>query len=306
MSRLERMIRFVAVAEELSFSRAARRLNVDQPWLSRQVQKLEADLGFPLFIRTTRKVELTPKGLVLFEQAREIAASVDKTLDLIKVLSRSEQTATLGVQPVSFWVPGQQRLIDEFEARHPDTHLHVTPNYTSDLFAKIKRRLIDAAVVPAGPDGPPPEFEALCIDRQRMRLLIPCEHPLADKPLVRLEDLSGFEIVTFDRRINPKTYEDRYGQLVRAGAIPVVSPEAVLGPYYTARRRRLILPAFAWPEADKTLGPEFVQAATDPGFPVIDHWLVRRREAASRPVEWMWTLGSELAAGIDPALAHAQ
>ena len=59
MSNLDRLIRFAVVAKEMSFSKAARRLNVDQPWLSRQIQQLEAQLGFALFVRSTRRVSLT-------------------------------------------------------------------------------------------------------------------------------------------------------------------------------------------------------------------------------------------------------
>src|SRR3546814_8454872 len=71
MSNLDRLIRFSVVAEEMSFSKAARRLNVDQPWLSRQIQQLEAQMGFPLFVRSTRRVSLTDEGEALFASAHD-------------------------------------------------------------------------------------------------------------------------------------------------------------------------------------------------------------------------------------------
>src|SRR3546814_17438408 len=71
MSNLDRLIRFSVVAEEMSFSKAARRLNVDQPWLSRQIQQLEAQMGFPLFVRSTRRVSLTDEGEALFASAQD-------------------------------------------------------------------------------------------------------------------------------------------------------------------------------------------------------------------------------------------
>jgi epsilon-lactone hydrolase len=63
---------FIAVAEELNFSRAAERLHIAQPALSAQIRTLEAQLGCELFVRTTRRVELTPPGEMLLQDAREI------------------------------------------------------------------------------------------------------------------------------------------------------------------------------------------------------------------------------------------
>src|SRR3546814_6300678 len=78
MSNLDRLIRFSVVAEEMSFSKAARRLNVDQPWLSRQIQQLEAQMGFPLFVRSTRRVSLTDEGEALFASAHDLAEAAEQ------------------------------------------------------------------------------------------------------------------------------------------------------------------------------------------------------------------------------------
>jgi len=303
MSRLERLLRFSAVAEELSFSRAARRLNVDPTWLSRQIQQLEAELGFALFHRTTRKVELTTKGGVLYEQVREITATVDRTLDTVRALGRQELSLTLGVQPYTFWLPARQKLIAQFESGHPGVALSLTNNYTPRLISKLRRWVLDLALIP-GPLRPLPDMEALCISEQPLRLLVPLEDRLARKPSVSLQDLVGKKIVTFDQRLNGSMYEGRYGAMIDAGAIPVLGAESGLGLYHTAKTNRLILPAFDWPHADKTLLQDFVSVALEPGFPTVTHWLVRRREENSRPVEWMWGLAQDLNRKVDSPDSH--
>src|SRR5690606_39009267 len=119
MSDLDRVIRFSVVAEELSFSRAAKRLRVDQPWLSRQIQQLEAQLGFPLFVRSTRRVSLTPEGEALLVHATELARVAIQTREALKSLGRSHSSViSFGVNPYTYWVPARAKILDDFQARY--------------------------------------------------------------------------------------------------------------------------------------------------------------------------------------------
>lgn len=81
---------FVAVAEERNFGRAAERLHMAQPPLSQQIRRMEAELGAPLFVRTTRSVELAPAGEVLLERARGILAEVDHAMSDARRAARGE------------------------------------------------------------------------------------------------------------------------------------------------------------------------------------------------------------------------
>jgi DNA-binding transcriptional LysR family regulator len=82
---------FVAVAEELHFGRAADRLHMSQSPLSRAIRELERELGVVLFVRTTRRVELTPAGAALLERARRALSEVDLAVD--------EARGRIGVRP---------------------------------------------------------------------------------------------------------------------------------------------------------------------------------------------------------------
>src|SRR5947209_12678721 len=87
---------FIAVAEELHFGRAARRLGITQPPLSLQIQRLEAELGVTLFERTNRRVQLTPAGKTLLEEGRNVIAEFSGALDAARRAARGE-TGSLSV-----------------------------------------------------------------------------------------------------------------------------------------------------------------------------------------------------------------
>jgi hypothetical protein len=87
---------FVAVGERLSFSRAAADLHIAQPWLSTQIRKLESQLGFELFTRTSRRVALTEDGQILLSEARGVVAALDK-LDLTARSLANAETGKLRI-----------------------------------------------------------------------------------------------------------------------------------------------------------------------------------------------------------------
>ena len=82
---LRQMRYFIAVAEELNFTRAAERLQIAQPPLSRQVQSLEQSLGIALLERTNRRVTLTPAGAIFLDECRQILAQVERSVRLVSV-----------------------------------------------------------------------------------------------------------------------------------------------------------------------------------------------------------------------------
>src|SRR5215210_5038919 len=96
---------FVAVAEELHFGRAAERLHMSQSPLSRAIRELERELGLVLFVRTTRRVALTPAGAALFERGRRALAEVDLAVDDARRAARSESGVLgVGYGPFSRWL----------------------------------------------------------------------------------------------------------------------------------------------------------------------------------------------------------
>jgi len=130
---------FVYVAEARSFSKAALQLGVAQPALSRQIQKLEEELGLELILRAGRQLELTEAGLLLLERAHSLIRQVAQTADDVRAHGlRIRGTLTVGVSPTVSEAVGPG-IVRECAARHPDVRL----NFVEGVSAFIFKRLID-------------------------------------------------------------------------------------------------------------------------------------------------------------------
>jgi DNA-binding transcriptional LysR family regulator len=137
---------FVAVAEELHFGRAAARLHMSQSPLSRAIRELERELGVTLFVRTTRRVELTEAGTVLLERSRRALAEIDGA---IADVQRSAQTAAealnIGYGPFSHTVV--TRVADVVSAEVPGLTVRVDQDVTPELLRRVAAHELSAAVV---------------------------------------------------------------------------------------------------------------------------------------------------------------
>lgn len=130
---------FVYVAEARSFSKAAVQLGIAQPALSRQMQKLEDELGLELILRAGRQLELTEAGLLLLDRAHSLIRQVAQTAaDVRAHSSRIRGTLTVGVSPTVSEAVGPG-IVRECAARHPDVRL----NFVEGVSAFIFKRLID-------------------------------------------------------------------------------------------------------------------------------------------------------------------
>ncbi|MBU2668081.1 LysR family transcriptional regulator [Actinoplanes bogorensis] len=176
---------FVAVAEELSVGRAAARLRLSQPPLSRAIKRLEDELGAELFLRSARGMELTPAGLALLPEARDVLARVEALPSLVAQAS-GERTLTIGTLADSLDHAGRF-LIDTFQQRHPGVEIRIVEGDLTDPSAGVDRGLADVAIT----RGP---FRAAGIvvaeiRRDPVGVLMRESDPLASRDRVRLSDL---------------------------------------------------------------------------------------------------------------------
>ena len=141
---------FIAVAEELHFGRAAERLHMSQSPLSRAIRELERDLGVVLFVRTTRRVELTPAGSLLLERTRRALGEIDGAVSDVRHLTRSgDGTLRLGYGP--FGGAAASRIVKVLQAERPELNPRLVQEATPDSLRRVGTHELAAAVVMESP-----------------------------------------------------------------------------------------------------------------------------------------------------------
>jgi DNA-binding transcriptional LysR family regulator len=141
---------FVAVAEELHFGRAAERLHMSQSPLSRAIRELERGLGVTLFVRTTRRVELTPAGRVLLERSRRALAEIDGAIVDAQQSAQPDRGALrMGYGPFSGAV--MARIAEALGAEHPGLSLRLEEEVSPEALRRVGGHELAAAVVMESP-----------------------------------------------------------------------------------------------------------------------------------------------------------
>lgn len=214
---------FVAVAEELHFGHAATRLNTSQPSLSQQIQDLERELRVDLFLRTKRRVALTPAGARFLKEARDILASAERAAGLAREAARGDsRRLSIGISPETDWIFLGKAL--RLFAEHAPSVAVVFQNLTAeDQVAALSGGQIDVGFV-----GLPLEAEGLVAEttgRARLVVALPAKHPLARKNDLRLEDLSKETYVLWPRHLSPGAYDQLLGVFRRAGFAQPIAME---------------------------------------------------------------------------------
>lgn len=169
---------FVAIAEELSFTRAAERLHVAQPALSVQIRKLEDELGVDLFDRSRRTIRLTPAGDVLLAETRRVLAALDQTLEVVRQVGAGD----VGRLAVGF-VPSAANealppLLRRYGAAHPGVRLSLHELAPDALVRGLHDGRLDVCFLYLPFDDP--TLETAVIAREAFVAALPAGHPLAD------------------------------------------------------------------------------------------------------------------------------
>jgi DNA-binding transcriptional LysR family regulator len=180
---------FVAVAEEASFTGAARRLHLAQQALSAQIQQLEQRVGAPLFVRTTRRVELTETGEVLLDAARPVLAGADDAL------ARARQSARHDVKQlhvgINVTAVGEvaTALLSAYQARRPEVDVELRTFDLRAPAAGLLDRSSDVAILRPPIEAPGVEMEAIASEPRVF--VLPADHRWASKSALSLDDVAG-------------------------------------------------------------------------------------------------------------------
>jgi DNA-binding transcriptional LysR family regulator len=217
---------FVAVAEELNFTRAAQRLGINQPGLSLQIRQLEKELGTPLFYRRGRSVELTNPGKLLLEEARVILKRVEQAKTGVRRRARGESgQINIGSAGGTYFHPLIPAIILEFRTNYPDVVMFPQASTTTLLAARMRAGQLDIAFVRL----PISDTEELAIDvlvDEPTVLAVPTGHPLSRSTSAPLGAFAKETLVLFPREFNPGHYDSIMAACQRAGFSPILGQRA--------------------------------------------------------------------------------
>jgi len=290
---LERVLRFVAVAEQLSFTRAAVLLGIDQPWLSRQVMQLEEQLGFPLFDRSGARIALTAEGLEFFRSAQQLAESANRLRLKAEEMSRRTQSVLrIGVSYATFSLEARHRLLDSYAAIRPNVSLEYSAfEWSEDVVQRVIGGELDFGLI-FGPHEDP-DLEAQVLDVIVTTAGIPEEDALSARTSITLADLAGRRIAVGVRDPTSARFAQTYSWIEKVGAIPVHIPEGRRFIMEVAARDRLVV--LCYTPADKPPAGMVVRPIEGPK-PYINLSLVRCKRIMSPAAERLWRLGQEMTA----------
>ncbi|WP_150562747.1 LysR family transcriptional regulator [Pandoraea cepalis] len=246
---LRHMRYFVAVAEERNFTRAAARLHIAQPPLSRQIQQLEELLGVQLFERDSRPLKLTDTGRFFYSQAVQLLAQTSELESMTRRVGKIDRSLSVGFVGSTLYgmLP---KIIRRFRGENSTVALSLHEMSTMDQIQALKEGRIDVGFGRIRHEDP--SIRRVVLREERMIVALPLGHPLIEtKPVLSLHDLVSETLIIFpqaprpsyadqvlaafhDRALKPeRIYETRELQialgLVAAGEGIAIVPQSVNG-----------------------------------------------------------------------------
>ncbi len=216
---------FLAVAEDLHFRKAAERLFISQPGLSRQIKQMEEDLGIQLFVRHNRKVQLTPVGVYLKKELTQHLKNINYSLEYAKLL----QEGKLGTLKFGYVGSAMQHIIPEILVRFKKNHSDVTFSFKEmDNQKQITQLLtndIDIGFVRL--DRAPRDIAMAAILKEPFCLVLPKNHPVNNSNYKNLLQLKDEPFILFDPSYSPSYYEKVMQIFDDSGFSPIISHNTI-------------------------------------------------------------------------------
>jgi len=232
---------FIAVAEELNFTRAAERLNISQPPLSRQIRQLEEEIGAQLFARDYRGVFLTPSGEIFLNESRKLIAQMEHALQAVRPL----EPAHSGLVRVGLAIGLSANLapiLADYERRWPNVDVQCKDVLSGHQSHALRNQIIDIGFL--RPPVEPIHLISEFLFQESIMVMLPRRHVLAKHKTIRLKDIAGETLLLQERNFgsgvydkfldmfrniatNPKIVQTQTGAHEEAGAMLVAAGKGV-------------------------------------------------------------------------------
>lgn len=205
MTDLRRLQYFLAVARERNFTRAAERLHIAQPALSRQVKQLEHELGVELLHRTTHEFELTDAGKFLLERGPALLSAADVLWRDVRTYGRGERGGVTVAYGASASYETAPRLLRALTERHPGIAMTTTVKSVDEIITGLSDGSVDVGLVRCPPKGA--GLDAQTVRMERQGVLLRRDHPLASNSTLDVPDLADETVLLHPREGNPGHYD---------------------------------------------------------------------------------------------------
>ncbi|MDB5495912.1 MAG: LysR family transcriptional regulator [Phenylobacterium sp.] len=226
MIELRRLRYLVAVADEGHITRAAERLGIQQPPLTRQIRLLEEELGVALFERLPRGMRTTEAGRVVVEEARDLLARAERIKETAQRAARGEQgRLAVGYTSSAAFHPFVTQQIRAFRESRPGVALALAEDGTPELVHGLREERLDAAFLRSTSI----DIAGLSIEpllEEKMVAAVPTGHALAKAGKVALADLAEETFIFYRRPTGPGLYDAIMAACLAAGFSPTVGQEA--------------------------------------------------------------------------------
>lgn len=286
---------FVAVAENLNFTKAAAKLHLAQPSLTRQIHNLEDEIGVRLLNRSKSQVALTEEGRSFLVDARRILALATESVQAVQRLSRGE-TGQLNIAYSSnFNFELLPETLEAFRQTFPHVALNLFDMTPAEQFRALEARKIDLGFVGLRPPAATKDLRWESIARHRTVAVLPVKHPLARKRQVNLSELKTMFFVGMSEKTHPGFRDWLCGTCQAAGFTPRILQDAELEP---------ALMTFVAEGLGVTLAREHIKTLPHPGVAVrplappvrTDYYIAWDRDNDSRALQQYIEIVKSLAA----------
>lgn len=214
---------FIAVAEEENISRAAKRLNISQPPLTRQIKQLEEDLDVSLFVRTPKGMELTEAGELFLEEARNI-----RTLfDLAKERTQRAAQGKLGRLDIAIFGSGILDAIPNillaFTEKFPDVSIHLHQMTKAEQIEALRQKRITVGFNRLLP--PLPDITSEPIDKERLLIAVNAKDPLSKKERILFKEMKDYPFILYPTGTRPSFMDTVISVCHEKGFVPKIAQE---------------------------------------------------------------------------------
>ena len=210
---------FIAIAEAEHFGRAAQRLRIAQPALSRQMKLLETELGIELFERLPRGVRLTQAGRVFLTEIRGLQGLIGRAVGAARAAAAGQHgTLRLSFIEAAAWQGLLPDAIRRFRTDFSGIDLSLLAMPTAEQLAALRQRQTDAALI-YNPE-PMDDLVSVPLVRHPALLAVPAESRLAGFDEISLADLTDERMIGFQRRASPRFFDDIHAAMRKVGVTP--------------------------------------------------------------------------------------